>query len=106
MKKRARRLNEPAFEWRHLSPKQEQLLYWWTPASPNKNKAYFQAEGSVRCGKTVVADFRFTNCASYSFDREEFALCSKTIGTAIRNQVRPEGPIDEPVTIEIQGGSV
>lgn len=89
MKKRARRLNKPAFEWKPPSPKQEQILYWWTPASPNKNKAYFQAEGSVRCGKTVVADFSFINWASYTFDREEFALCSKTIGTAIRNQVRP-----------------
>ena len=89
MKKKARRLNRPSFEWIPPSPKQEQILYWWTPSSPDKDKAYFQAEGSVRCGKTVIADFSYINWASYTFDREEFALCSKTIGTAIRNQVRP-----------------
>ena len=89
MQKKARRLNKPAFEWKPPSQKQEQILYWWTPESPDKYKAYFQAEGSVRCGKTVIADFSFVNWASYSFDREEFAICSKTIGTAIRNQVRP-----------------
>ena len=88
-RQKARRLNKPAFAWKPPSPKQEQILYWWTPASPSKDLAYFQAEGSVRCGKTVVADFSFVNWASYTFDREEFALCSKTIGTAIRNQVRP-----------------
>jgi len=88
-RQKARRLNKPAFSWKPPSPKQEQILYWWTPSSPYKDLAYFQAEGSVRCGKTVLADFSFVNWASYTFDREEFALCSKTIGTAIRNQVRP-----------------
>jgi len=89
LKQKARRLNKPAFEWTSPSPKQEQILYWWTPESPYKDYAYFQAEGSVRCGKTVLADFSFVNWASYTYDQEEFALCSKTIGTAIRNQVRP-----------------
>ena len=88
-KQKARRLNKPAFSWKPPSPKQEQILYWWTPSSPYKDLAYFQAEGSVRCGKTVLADFSFVNWASYTYDQEEFALCSKTIGTAIRNQVRP-----------------
>lgn len=88
-KQKARRLNKPAFSWMPPSPKQEQILYWWTPSSPFKDLAYFQAEGSVRCGKTVLADFSFVNWASYTYDQEEFALCSKTIGTAIRNQVRP-----------------
>lgn len=88
-KQKARHLNKPAFSWKPPSPKQEQILYWWTPSSPFKDLAYFQAEGSVRCGKTVLADFSFVNWASYTYDQEEFALCSKTIGTAIRNQVRP-----------------
>ena len=88
-KQKARRLNKPAFSWMPPSPKQEQILYWWTPESPYKDLAYFQAEGSVRCVKTVLADFSFVNWASYTYDQEEFALCSKTIGTAIRNQVRP-----------------
>ena len=88
-KQKARHLNKPAFSWKPPSSKQEQILYWWTPSSPFKDLAYFQAEGSVRCGKTVLADFSFVNWASYTYDQEEFALCSKTIGTAIRNQVRP-----------------
>jgi PBSX family phage terminase large subunit len=88
-KTKARRIDKPAFTWKPPSPKQEEILYWWAPSSPNKDKAYFEAEGSVRCGKTVVASFSYTNWASYTFDQEEFALCSKTIGTCIRNVVRP-----------------
>lgn len=88
-KTKARRIDKPAFVWKPPSPKQEQILYWWTPESPHKDFAYFEAEGSVRCGKTALADFSFTNWASFTYDQEEFALCSKTIGTAIRNQVRP-----------------
>ncbi|MFA5407890.1 MAG: PBSX family phage terminase large subunit [Bacilli bacterium] len=88
-KTKARRVDKPAFVWKPPSPKQEQILYWWTPESPHKDFAYFEAEGSVRCGKTALADFSFTNWASFTYDQEEFALCSKTIGTAIRNQVRP-----------------
>ena len=86
---KARRIDKPAFEWEPPSDKQKEILFWWTPASPNHDKAYFQAEGSVRCGKTVLADYSFVNWACSEFDQEEFALCSKTIGTAIRNQVRP-----------------
>ena len=86
---RARRIDKPLFTWRHPSPKQEQILYWWCPASPYKDLAYFQAEGAVRCGKTSMASYSYNNWANYTYDNEEFALCSKTIGTCIRNVVRP-----------------
>ena len=85
----AKRINKPAFIWHPPSDKQKEILYWWTPESPNHDKSYFEAEGSVRCGKTVLATFSYVNWASFNFDREEFALCSKTIGTCIRNVVMP-----------------
>ena len=85
----AKRINKPVFIWHPPSDKQKEILYWWTPESPNHDKSYFEAEGSVRCGKTVLATFSYVNWASFNFDREEFALCSKTIGTCIRNVVRP-----------------
>lgn len=88
-KTKARRVDKPAFVWQPPSPKQEEILYWWTPESPYKDLAYFEAEGSVRCGKTALASFSYTNWGSYTYDQEEFALCSKTIGTCIRNVVRP-----------------
>jgi PBSX family phage terminase large subunit len=89
LKTKARRVDKPAFVWSHPSPKQEEILYWWTPASPHKDLAYFQAEGSVRCGKTSLASYSYTNWANYTFDQEEFAFCSKTIGTCHRNLIRP-----------------
>jgi len=86
---RARRFDKPAFEWQRPSAKQEQILYWWTPSSPFKDLAYIEMEGAVRCGKTATATFSYVNWANFSYDAEEFALCSKTIGTCIRNVVRP-----------------
>lgn len=43
----------------------------------------------MRCGKTTMASYSFINWANYTYDNEEFALCSKTKGTALRNVVRP-----------------
>ncbi len=85
----ARRVDKPAFKWSPWSPKQEQIFYWWTPSSPDKDKAYAAFEGSVRSVKTSSASYSFINWSNYTFDQEDFALCGKTIGTALRNVVRP-----------------
>jgi PBSX family phage terminase large subunit len=86
---KARRIDKPAFTWKYPSDKQKEILYWWIPGSPHKDLAYFEAEGSVRCGKTVLATYSYCNWGSFTYDQEEFAICSKTIGTCIRNVVRP-----------------
>lgn len=88
-KTRARRIDKPAFVWKPPSPKQEQELYWWTEPSPEKDLAYIEVEGSVRSGKTIPGTFSYINWGSYTFDQEEFAICSKTIGACIRNIVNP-----------------
>lgn len=80
---------KPAFEWVKPSPAQEQILYWWTPASPYKDRDYIELEGAVRSIKTSTASYSFVNWASFYFDQEDFALCGKTIGTCLRNVVRP-----------------
>jgi PBSX family phage terminase large subunit len=86
---KARRIDKPSFVWKYPSPKQEQIFYWWTPTSPDRNKAYAAFEGSVRSVKTSSASYSFINWSNFTFDQEDFALCGKTIGTCLRNVVRP-----------------
>lgn len=43
----------------------------------------------MRSTKTVTASFSYINWASWKFDQVDLALCSKTIGTCLRNVVRP-----------------
>lgn len=81
--------SKPNFVWKTPSPKQEQILYWWWPGNPYANCSYIELEGAVRSGKTITASYSFINWASYTFDQEDLALCSKTIGTCLRNIVRP-----------------
>jgi PBSX family phage terminase large subunit len=81
--------SKPNFVWKTPSPTQEQILYWWWPGNPYANCSYIELEGAVRSGKTITASYSFINWASYTFDQEDLALCSKTIGTCLRNIVRP-----------------
>ncbi len=81
--------NKPSFVWKAPSPKQEQILYWWWPGNPYANCSYIELEGAVRAAKTITASYSFVNWATYTFDQEDLALCSKTIGTCLRNVVRP-----------------
>lgn len=43
----------------------------------------------MRSVKTSTGSYSFAQWASYSFDQEDFALIGKTIGTCLRNVVRP-----------------
>lgn len=85
----AKRTIRPEFVWKPPSPKQEQILYWWTPTSKYKNLSYASFEGAVRSIKTASASYSFVNWASYNYNAEDFALTAKTIGTCLRNVVRP-----------------
>lgn len=83
------RKDKPQFVWKKPSSKQEDILYWWTPASPHKDKSYAVFEGAVRSAKTMSSSYSFINWASFNYDGEDFALTAKTIGTCIRNVIRP-----------------
>ena len=78
-----------AFQWIRPSPKQEDILYWWCPSSPYKDLAYIALEGAIRSTKTITGSYSFVNWATFTFNQEDLALCGKTIGTCLRNVVRP-----------------
>lgn len=80
---------ESGFKFQPFSKKQIQVLTWWMPNSPVKDKDILIADGSVRAGKTVVMSLSFVMWAMESYDEENFALCGKTIGSLRRNVVKP-----------------
>lgn len=67
-----------------LSKKQLQIL-----AFPNSNYDSLICDGSVRSGKTSIMSVAFVIWAMRDFDRRNFAICSKTIGTALKNVIKP-----------------
>ncbi len=73
------------FHWQPLSTKQKKVLCWW-----NKNSKYADyngviADGAIRSGKTVTMGFSFVLWAMTNFDRQNFAMCGKTVGSFRRN---------------------
>lgn len=67
-----------------FSRKQLQIL-----AFPNSDYTALICDGSVRAGKTSVMSVAFVLWAMRDFDRQNFAICSKTVQTAIKNVVKP-----------------
>ncbi|MEG2831696.1 MAG: terminase family protein, partial [Bacilli bacterium] len=45
--------------------------------------------GSVRSGKTSVMAIAFVDWAMENFDKTNFAICGKTVGSCIKNVVEP-----------------
>lgn len=74
-------------EWQQFSKKQLQLLTWWADNSPYKNMNGIIAEGAVRSGKTLLMSFSFVAWSMNKFDRQQFAICGKTVGSLRRNVV-------------------
>ena len=64
-----------------------QLMTWWTPESPHSDKVGVIAEGAVRSGKTLIMSFAFVVWSMTSFDRTNFAICGKTVGSLRRNVI-------------------
>lgn len=66
-----------------FSPQQRRVLTWWT----EKGCAYDAVicDGAVRSGKTLSMGISFFCWAMGSFDRQQFGLCGKTIGSLRRN---------------------
>lgn len=76
------------FKFNNFSLKQRQVLEWWTPDSPYKNKDGIICDGSIRAGKTTAMAFSFAVWAMDTFDEENFAMCGKTINSLRRNVIK------------------
>ena len=68
-----------------ISPKQKKIL-----AFPYTNR--YQSlicDGAVRSGKTSIMTVSFIDWAMREFDNTNFAICGKTVGSAIKNIIFP-----------------
>ena len=67
-----------------LSEKQLEILKW-----PYREKTALICDGAVRSGKTSIMSLSFILWAMNRFDRHNFAICGKTVGSAERNIIQP-----------------
>lgn len=75
------------FKFAKFSKKQKMVLEWWLPGSPYAEKDGIICDGAIRSGKTTVMALSFCIWAMETFDRENFALCGKTIQSLRRNVI-------------------
>ena len=68
-----------------FSPKQRQVLTWWRPDSPERDRQAIICDGAVRSGKTLCTGLSFFCWAMCSFQNRNFALCGRTIQSVRRN---------------------
>ena len=73
------------FKWGAMSRRQKKVLTWWTKKSKYADYNGIIADGAIRSGKTVSMAFSFVLWAMHSFERENFAMCGKTIASFRRN---------------------
>lgn len=87
--KRAAAMKEKAkkqgFEFKPFSRKQKQVLTWWCPSSPVKDKDGIIADGAIRSGKTLCMSLSYVLWAMESFNQQNFGMAGKTIGSFRRN---------------------
>lgn len=85
-----------------LSKKQLQIL-----AFPNTNYDALICDGSIRAGKSSVMSVAFLTWAMRDFNGRNFAICSKTKTTALRNVIKPllsMGYIRDRFSIQVRDG--
>lgn len=73
------------FHFQPFSKKQRMVLNWWCDTSPVKDMDGIIADGAIRSGKTVSMSLSFVFWAMTSYNRQNFAMCGKTIGSFRRN---------------------
>lgn len=73
------------FEFKPFSRKQKQVLTWWCPSSPVKDKDGIIADGAIRSGKTLCMSLSYVLWAMESFNQQNFGMAGKTIGSFRRN---------------------
>lgn len=76
---------EPAIRFKEFSKRQMQAFTWWCRESPYSEYNGIIADGSIRAGKTVSMAISFVLWAMASYDRQNFAMCGKTVGSFRRN---------------------
>jgi len=77
------------FRWHPFSRKQLQVLTWWMPGSPHRDKDAIICDGSVRAGKTASMSLSFVIWAMTTFNGQQFGMAGKTIGALRRNVIGP-----------------
>lgn len=73
------------FVFQTFSKKQLQILTWWLPNSPVKDKDGIIADGAIRSGKTLSMSLSYIIWAMATFNFQNFGMCGKTIGSFRRN---------------------
>ena len=75
------------FNFKPFSRKQRKVLNWWTDASPVKDYDGIIADGAIRSGKTLTMSLSFALWAMETFKSQNFAICSKSVGSCRRNVI-------------------
>ncbi len=80
-------MKQSYFRWGALSARQAKVLSWWKKESCYANYNGIIADGAIRSGKTVTMAFSFVIWAMSTFERQNLALCGKTIASLRRNVI-------------------
>lgn len=79
------KVKKQGFAFKPFSVKQKQVLTWWCPNSPVKDKDGIIADGAIRSGKTLCMSLSYVLWAMESFNQQNFGMVGKTIGSFRRN---------------------
>lgn len=79
------KVKKQGFAFKPFSVKQKQVLTWWCPNSPVKEKDGIIADGAIRSGKTLCMSLSYVLWAMESFNQQNFGMAGKTIGSFRRN---------------------
>lgn len=85
-----------------LSQKQLIVLNWWNKISPYYNYQAIICDGAIRSGKTFATTLSFIIWAQKNFKNAAFAICGKTIISALRNVVYPILPLLKSLGLKIK----
>lgn len=80
-----KKIKKALFKFKPFSKKQKEVLTWWLPNSPVKDKDGIIADGAIRSGKTLSMSLSFVLWAMGTFDTQNLGMCGKTIGSFRRN---------------------
>lgn len=72
-----------------FSPKQMEVMNWWCPQSKGYGYDGIICDGAVRSGKTLCMTLSFFTWSMACFDKQNFAVCGKTISSVRRNVILP-----------------
>lgn len=80
-----RTIIQPVIRFEKFSLKQLKAFTWWCKESPYSEYNGIIADGSIRAGKTVAMAISYILWAMATYDRQNFAMCGKTVGAFRRN---------------------